>query len=492
MWLEARYRYWLRPSSSNCYPHPQTFRTETASTVIDGLNRPEPAATLISAIRQALEADETLEAVVTDIQSFYPSANQKIVLERFVERVNASDDLAHKTEIVAFVRSLLDASPGGIPVGSNLSHVLGNLALEKVDAELERAYPARYFRYVDDIIVLCDRNETVDALRLIKDVLGAEGFALNDFKTDSAAREAWIPKSRGNETFRETAKRFEDFLLRLEVYLARYPARVGEIRTTFNAEGFNFPITRWAAAASQTRFQTFLFRQLRQRPVLTILKFLASDREDLIANAREMRPLLREELHFASQDIPVAGMARRFRLQRIRYLLNRLIYLYPIEQHVDLIDVARRLPELHETELLLTALHTGDATPLLLLPGRTIAAFVELWREAKSGQPNIRWEVFQPKICIDALATLVLGGVVEPPHSVIRALNPHQRELLKFCSGAPGQPVEKVRDSFVDEARRLQNGRAHDFIASLLDTRFSLRESSGLQLFRLDSTYPAY
>lgn len=96
-------------------------------------------------------------AVVTDIKSFYPSARKErveLALQSILEKSNAQFR-SMGDAIQDFYSQLLIAGGNGIPVGLASGHVLGHLILRDVDDELTSKYSAKYFRYVDDLVVVC-------------------------------------------------------------------------------------------------------------------------------------------------------------------------------------------------------------------------------------------------------------------------------------------------------------------------------------------------
>ena len=93
-------------------------------------------------------------AVIADIRSFYPSVNRQRLRETIACRVAQIQDQAVCRPIRQFTEAFLalPVPKAGIPVGPDLSHALGHLALESVDRAMMHEYGERYLRYVDDII----------------------------------------------------------------------------------------------------------------------------------------------------------------------------------------------------------------------------------------------------------------------------------------------------------------------------------------------------
>lgn len=123
----------------------------------------------------------------TDIRKFFDTIDR----DRLLDELDR-DGLPGR--VVRVVRKIVDAkavegvsSPGldvGLSQGSSLSPLLSNVYLRPVDAAMEEGgFP--YFRYADDMLVLGDAMESVDAaLDHLGDVLADLGLELNLRKTN--------------------------------------------------------------------------------------------------------------------------------------------------------------------------------------------------------------------------------------------------------------------------------------------------------------------
>lgn len=87
---------------------------------------------------------------------------------------------------------------GGIPQGSPVSAVLANLSLIEFDQELYSAVSkvgGRYYRYSDDLLIICPNGEENNLISLIESLIKKNGLSLND-KTDVV----WFNNIAGNVT----------------------------------------------------------------------------------------------------------------------------------------------------------------------------------------------------------------------------------------------------------------------------------------------------
>ena len=124
-------------------------------------------------------------AVITDIKSFYPSVSNDQVQASLKKILSDSPSewKVYSEHILKYYSQLLTAGTGGIPIGPASGHVLGHVVLREVDQALTKTYGDRYFRYVDDIVVICHHSEAGKVHADIELQLRAYGFVLNSNKT---------------------------------------------------------------------------------------------------------------------------------------------------------------------------------------------------------------------------------------------------------------------------------------------------------------------
>ena len=136
-------------------------------------------------------------AVVADIRSFYPSVDRQRLRDKVTARAGQIQDQAIAGPIRKFTEAFLTLPVPrvGIPIGPDLSHVLGHVALESVDSALMQKYGNRYLRYVDDIIIVCPKSEAARAVVKLRQVLAAEGLTVNEAKQDEVERGEKIRKT---------------------------------------------------------------------------------------------------------------------------------------------------------------------------------------------------------------------------------------------------------------------------------------------------------
>lgn len=126
-----------------------------------------------------------------DLRGFYDSINQKILLEQLAKRIDSGlflslIDKAITNPTVPKKYSKRDRNKYfqdlGIPQGLAISNILANIYLKEIDDDFigKTAY---YYRYVDDILIICGKAQEADIFEEIRRKLKRLGLDLNTEKS---------------------------------------------------------------------------------------------------------------------------------------------------------------------------------------------------------------------------------------------------------------------------------------------------------------------
>lgn len=113
----------------------------------------------IKEITTGLKGDYSF--VRMDIMGYYPSINQKILLRRIRKRIR-------KPQIISLIDKAIKTPTGkkntsanqsleGVPQGLSISNILSAVYLAHIDDKYRKI--TNYFRYVDDILVICKSSD---------------------------------------------------------------------------------------------------------------------------------------------------------------------------------------------------------------------------------------------------------------------------------------------------------------------------------------------
>jgi retron-type reverse transcriptase len=138
-----------------------------------------------------------------DLSTFYASINHKLLLDKLkvignptvlklIERVITTPAYDPETDTESKIET--EAKPGspsepvGVPEGLSCSGLLADIFLEDIDCRYGKREDIRYYRFVDDILILCDKeeDETEQLKKQIISDLTAKKLIINQEKTKTS------------------------------------------------------------------------------------------------------------------------------------------------------------------------------------------------------------------------------------------------------------------------------------------------------------------
>jgi hypothetical protein len=429
-------------------------------------------------------------AVVTDLQGFYPSIRPAPVMAEMRTRLRSRDmsggGLAADA-VENFYSQLFDAGGGGLPVGPTSAHVLGHLALTDVDRDLTSTYGPSYFRYVDDIIVVCDAADAEATKKRIAVSVDSQGFRLNTAKSMVMSAGEWTSNVlgldvAGNDDFRR-------YTQDLAAYLALHPDRGSELGTLLAEAGMSIPMQRLMALSSYSRFRYFLGRRKAAGGLPHALGIVFARNADFVERAVRLKRDYEQSLDFLLQDRSAEGPElRRWHVQRVRRVVNTLFYLRRFSDWKSNLHVFDAVPELIEQRSLAIALLSGTVNPVLPFFPRGTAAFSELWSEHGGVTASVDpTENLTTDAAIDSLTILNLTGTVMPGAFPVTEQGDRVR-LLRVVQNRHAVVRSSPDLSYEDEFESLGLGVSSEALSTLARTRYALGEGTTLDVLSLLSS----
>ena len=125
---------------------------------------------IIDDISKSISAKKYDSYVRIDISQFYSSINHDLLMKKLRKKIRKKEilDLIHKAIINPTIplngrSKSARKRDAGIPEGVAISNFLANLYLFDLSQKIQSKYSMDYFRYVDDILILCKSND-VDSI----------------------------------------------------------------------------------------------------------------------------------------------------------------------------------------------------------------------------------------------------------------------------------------------------------------------------------------
>lgn len=120
-----------------------------------------------------------------DVKEFYPTIDHNILIKMLRKKIHKLEMLeliqnAITTPNDYFVEDGIEKRVVGVPQGLSIANVLANIYLMDFDAKYESIDGIKYFRYVDDILILCNSTNSITVLSEVQKDIGKLKIKLND------------------------------------------------------------------------------------------------------------------------------------------------------------------------------------------------------------------------------------------------------------------------------------------------------------------------
>lgn len=423
--------------------------------------------------------------IVSDITKFYPSIVRSTVNVRFNQALRASNlPRSIRETASSLVHHLFSTVPGerGVATGPELSHVIGDIALSRVDDVLNSRYPGAYFRYVDDVVLSVPVAEVDHAKEALAGMMAEEELGVNIEKTDVVTGADWRNFGPHN-SHRVEPESFEALLFFLKAYLRQNPSSENKLSQLLQDEGFSLPIERLVSVSSGGKFGKRLMGLFRRGWWVAVKAVFITEAE-ILAKAMAVRGSVYQELQqLLALDLPGGSTRRRWSIQRLRYLVNRAVYLFPPDDLRFLIDPLRELPEFVETVALIKMLLGENPERMLRFPGAALMAGAGILKQTDRTLENLPNTLQQEQGLVESLSVLKLFGVVSPDITV-ENIDQSESAILRFSGGINDEVRVHDDFSYADEMASLGLSRTSHDNQRVLDTRFA--DGEGVVLDALD------
>ena len=282
--------------------------------------------------------------LIADVKSFYPSIDRDL-LERQLQRALPQGNSEENVFLRNHLQTSIKLGPGQqvLPVGPPTSHVLANLVMSDIDNSLSAKHGCRYFRYVDDIAIVCEKEEATQSLRNLESLLGNIGLKLNGEKTDEVSGAAWANRFKSDQS--KNASSFDGMVTRATLACALFPDRLPEFRQVCRDQNILFPDRRLMHHSRSNRYRRWLYvllkngaQSLKAATQLNAEVFAAQ----LVKIRRDLETLADRLFEAPSASSP---LTRRWQIQDQRFVLNRLFYLTPLDEFGKLLRHVPPEPE---------------------------------------------------------------------------------------------------------------------------------------------------
>jgi retron-type reverse transcriptase len=142
------------------------------------------------------DLDDSYSFIQIDVKNFYPSIVHSILLTRLRSRIRSSyilDLIINAIGTPTGDHTAGSSNAIGVPQGLSVSNILSSIYMTKFDSEMQAKI--QYYRYVDDIVVICKTSHVKRHFSFLSRRLKAIGLECHELSDTSKTRV--VPLSRG-------------------------------------------------------------------------------------------------------------------------------------------------------------------------------------------------------------------------------------------------------------------------------------------------------
>ena len=410
-----------------------------------------------------------------DIRHFYPSITTEMAQSAWIKYASAAGlepvYRALGVKLIQDHQQAQDQPTEGILTGPMFSHFLANLVLRDLDTRFSSELPVKYFRYVDDIILVGGNGAVEAATKTVESKLGEMGFRIHgpsSAKWMQVTTEKWL---EGKDDY-HTSNRgisWQSLIGDLKSYLLLNPTMHDPLAIAFRAEGYRLPIADYSGAAREVSNLDRLRELARAYFPWYPRKKSGVTLTSLLDQARWLRTHYQEEFPKLLEKATTSeGYDKKRNLPKLRYLVGKLIYLGSDEFLTSCYPQALAYSEIHVQGRVIEAITTRQIDNLLPM-GFNVAQAAAQPLVAIGGSVRLVSKSLS-EAEMQALAVLYLNGV---EISRAEGSSSTDSELIRFAKQGSDLQLMKNSDPFLREMACLhglaKSPRHHQMLYTAFD-----------------------
>lgn len=425
-------------------------------------------------------------ALVLDLEKFYPSIDKSCVKNKILKNFKENEYDIHSLSN-NMIKSILNSSKEGVPIGPDLSHLMAQVYLEEFDKKMFDEYDTKYFRYVDDIIVICNRKDKDNIINFIEDTLPKE-LNLKKTKTCTLCLDDWNILNQSHDIEKEN---FYYVLSLMTAFVSMHPTKIDDLKNKLTENNYNIPIKKIQSQAKNKSYFKRLKYTMQNGEFTTAQIFFTKD-TDIIKKLNYLRTFYLGEFHYLI-DLTFTDYEdaeNRSNTQQLKFILNRLLYLFPLSMLNEIYPLIPITEKFSDSREVINALLTKDLVKTLQFGGKVVQTVCELWKEnnfelIKLDVVNILKITDNLDDIIDSIIIMYLNEVIDfDIEEVKNHLSKENEQYLRVVIDEDYILENENTNEYIVELYGLFKYKSLEKRKELLFTRFDNDES--LQLAGLD------
>jgi hypothetical protein len=414
----------------------------------------------------------------TDIKKFYLSITHELALQSWREACEPSNlstsfrELGEQLLTQYNETSTTNNEGRGLLTGPMLSHLIANLVLVKVDKLMFQNMKGKYWRYVDDFVLVGDSNQVESGRRLLNSVLSDMGFSLHDERKDfEVESNVWLQSLTDFDASK--SKIWTSLVVNIKRFLITKPEKRSVLQNAFSDAGINIPVVDYSSVVAEIPYREKFFNWLiKYSWAPNSLRSLTVDK--LVRDALQVRKAYCQEINnLLDQGSNIRGYARKQLISKLRFLAMRLSYLATSDTLSSLSTALMDYPELYLQSRVMESIRSRDVSLLIKFGSNAVQAAAQILR-IKNDVVRCSLSSFG-EVELQGLAILRLNGLkiefldnIEEQHI--------SDPLNQFALGINSKELMKSSQLFIRELACLRGIDSELKLKSILDSAFDTDE----------------
>ena len=414
----------------------------------------------------------------TDIKKFYLSITFELALQAWRDACGLSNlsiafrELGEQLLTQYNETSTVNSEGRGLLTGPMFSHLLANLVLVKVDKLMFQHMEGRYWRYVDDFVLVGSSNQVEAGRRLLHSILSDMGFSLHDERKDfEVESNTWLQSLTDFDVSK--SKIWTNLIVNVKRFLITKPEKRSILQNAFSEAGINIPVIDYSSVVAEIPYRDKFFNWLvRYSWASNSLRLLTVDK--LVQDALQVRKVYWQEINnLLGKDSDVRGYARKQLISKLRFFAMRLSYLATPDNLSLLSSALMNYPELYLQSKVMDAIRSRDVSLLIKFGSNAVQAAAQILR-IKDDVVRCSLSSFG-EVELQGLAILRLNGLE------IEFLENREEQYIsdplnQFALGINSRELMKSSQLFIRELACLRGIDSESISKSILDSAFDTDE----------------
>jgi hypothetical protein len=367
-------------------------------------------------IREACQKSPNAIVLYTDIKKFYPSIPAKIALDAWNQACIESKlqpqwrDLGLKLLADHYQVASENEDGRGILTGPMFSHLIANLVMRMIDVHMTNLLPGRYFRYVDDVVIVGSVEQVADGRATLARLLASLDLQLHDQDRDKdfeVHASKWLEGA--DDLDNDDGQKWAAFVGRLKHFVATQPESHNSLTDQFAAADFRIPLPAYKLNIQSAPWLLKFRVRLNRYPWLH--KLIRKARaQQLLQTAQDLREQYGRALnHQVILGRSIDRYTRKRAIPKLRFLAGRMLYLGTTDMLLAFSGVLGEIPELRMLSSVLYSVATRDVSALLPLGTNAVQSAAQVL--SLSTQPVSCSITKWTAASLQGLAILRLNGI---------------------------------------------------------------------------------